>query len=106
MSQLVLHRRIAPHRIAAMILRYWYLLMSSWPRLLELLSWPALQIITWGFLQTYIAENAALFARAGGTLIGAVIVWDLLFRGQLGVSISFLVVGWARIRGNLMMSRL
>ncbi|HMI12487.1 MAG TPA: ABC transporter permease, partial [Bradyrhizobium sp.] len=48
MSQLVRHRGISPHRINAMILRYWYLLMSSWPRLLELIYWPALQIITWG----------------------------------------------------------
>src|SRR5579864_317862 len=106
MSQLVLHRRIAPHRIAAMILRYWYLLMSSWPRLLELLYWPALQIITWGFLQTYIAQNAGFFARAGGTLVGAVILWDILFRGQLGFSISFLEEMWARNLGNLMMSPL
>ena len=106
MSQLVLHRGIAPHRIAAMILRYWYLLMSSWPRLLELLYWPALQIVTWGFLQTYIASNAGFFAKAGGTLIGAVILWDILFRGQLGFSISFLEEMWARNLGNLMMSPL
>ncbi len=89
-----------------MILRYWYLLMSSWPRLLELLYWPALQIITWGFLQIYIAQNANFFARAGGTLIGAVILWDILFRGQLGFSISFLEEMWARNLGNLMMSPL
>src|SRR5271168_1192237 len=97
---------IAPHRIAAMILRYWYLLLSSWPRLLELLYWPALQIITWGFLQTYIGQNASFFARAGGTLMGAVILWDILFRGQLGFSISFLEEMWARNLGNLMMSPL
>jgi ABC-2 type transport system permease protein len=98
--------RIAPHRIGAMILRYWYLLLSSWPRLLELMYWPTLQIITWGFLQTYIAANAGFFARAGGTLIGAVILWDILFRGQLGFSISFLEEMWARNLGNLMMSPL
>jgi len=97
---------IAPHRIYAMILRYWYLLLSSWPRLLELLYWPALQIITWGCLQTYIVQNAWFFARAGGTLIGAVILWDILFRGQLGFSISFLEEMWARNLGNLMMSPL
>ena len=34
-SQVSHNRGIAPHRIGAMILRYWYLLMSSWPRLLE-----------------------------------------------------------------------
>ncbi|MGY3370951.1 ABC-2 type transport system permease protein [Bradyrhizobium sp. GM2.4] len=106
MTELSLHRGISVHRIGAMILRYWYLLLSSWPRLLELLYWPALQVITWGFLQLYIAQNANFFARAGGTLIGAVILWDILFRGQLGFSISFLEEMWARNLGNLMMSPL
>jgi ABC-2 type transport system permease protein len=105
-SNVALVRGIAPHRIGAMILRYWYLLMSSWPRLLELVYWPALQIITWGFLQNYISQNAGFFAQAGGTLIGAVILWDILFRGQLGFSISFLEEMWARNLGNLMMSPL
>jgi ABC-2 type transport system permease protein len=98
--------QIAPHRIGAMILRYWYILQSSWPRMLELVYWPMLQIITWGFLQTYITANAGFFARAGGTLIGAVILWDILFRGQLGFSISFLEEMWARNLGNLLMSPL
>jgi ABC-2 type transport system permease protein len=106
LSTIESHRGIAPHRIGAMILRYWYLLISSWPRLLELVYWPALQIVTWGFLQTYIAENAGFFARAGGTFIGAIILWDILFRGQLGFSISFLEEMWARNLGNLMMSPL
>src|SRR5947207_6485243 len=107
MSELAMHKRgIALHRINAMVLRYWYLLMSSWPRLLELIYWPALQIITWGFLQNYTAQNAGFFARAGGTLVGAVILWDILFRGQLGFSISFLEEMWARNMGNLMMSPL
>src|SRR5882672_7516543 len=103
MNGLALHGGLSVHRIGAMILRYWYLLLSSWPRLLELLYWPVLQVITWGFLQTYIAQNANFFARAGGTLIGAVILWDILFRGQLGFSISFLEEMWARNLGNLMM---
>jgi ABC-2 type transport system permease protein len=98
--------RISMHRVNAMVLRYWYLLMSSWPRLLELIYWPALQIITWGFLQSYISQTSGFFAQAGGTLIGAVILWDILFRGQLGFSISFLEEMWARNLGNLMMSPL
>jgi ABC-2 type transport system permease protein len=106
MSRLSLTSGISPHRIAAMILRYWYVLISSWPRLLELLYWPALQIITWGFIQNYVSQNAGFFARAGGTLVGAVILWDILFRGQLGFSISFLEEMWARNLGNLMMSPL
>src|SRR5215470_11665828 len=106
MSQVAVHRGLSMQRIGAMILRYWYLLLSSWPRLMELMYWPVLQVITWGFLQMYIAQNAGFFARAGGTLIGAVILWDILFRGQLGFSISFLEEMWARNLGNLMMSPL
>jgi ABC-2 type transport system permease protein len=106
MSELALQSGISFHRVGAMILRYWYLLRSSWPRLLELMYWPIMQVITWGFLQTYVAQNANFFLRAGGTLIGAVILWDILFRGQLGFSISFLEEMWARNLGNLMMSPL
>ncbi len=93
-------------RVAAMMLRYWYLLRSSWPRLIELVYWPTVQMLTWGFLQYYIAQNAGFFARASGTFIGAVLLWDILFRGQLGFSISFLEEMWARNIGNLMMSPL
>jgi ABC-2 type transport system permease protein len=93
-------------RIGAMMLRYWYLLRSSWPRLLDLVYWPTVQMVTWGFLQYYITANAGFFARAGGTFIGAVLLWDILFRGQLGFSISFLEEMWSRNLGNLMMSPL
>src|SRR6201996_8629249 len=96
----------SPRRVAAMVLRYWYLLRSSWPRMLELIYWPAVQMLMWGFLQLYISQNAGFFARAGGTFIGAVLLWDILFRGQLGFSISFLEEMWSRNIGNLMMSPL
>jgi ABC-2 type transport system permease protein len=93
-------------RVGAMVMRYWYLLRSSWARLIELIYWPAVQMLMWGFLQTYLSQNASFFARAGGTFIGAVMLWDILFRGQLGFSISFLEEMYARNLGNLMMSPL
>jgi ABC-2 type transport system permease protein len=96
----------APHRVAAMVLRYLYLLRSSWPRILELIYWPTMQLFVWGFLQLYISQNAGYFARAGGMFIGAVLLWDILFRGQLGFSVSFLEEMWARNLGNLMISPL
>jgi len=96
----------SPRRVGAMVLRYWFLLRSSWPRMLELIYWPAVQMLMWGFLQLYISTNAGFFARAGGTFIGAVLLWDILFRGQLGFSISFLEEMWARNMGNLMISPL
>jgi ABC-2 type transport system permease protein len=88
------------------VLRYWYLLRSSFARLIELIYWPAVQMLMWGFLQTYLAGQASLYAQAGGMLVGAVMLWDILFRGQLGFSISFLEEMYARNLGNLMISPL
>jgi ABC-2 type transport system permease protein len=73
---------------------------------LELIYWPAVQLLVWGFLQFYIAQNSGFFARAGGVFIGAVMMWDILFRGQLGFSISFLEEMWSRNLANLMISPL
>src|SRR5262245_66319589 len=92
----------SPRRVAAMVLRYWYLLRSSWARLIELIYWPAVQMLMWGFLQMYIGENASFFARAGGLFIGAVLLWDIRFRGQLGFCISFLNVVYSGKLDNLM----
>ena len=103
------HREIAgisPGRVWAMVLRYTYLLRSSWPRILDLIYWPAVQMLMWGFLQLYIGQNSGFFARAGGTFIAAVLLWDILFRGQLGFSVSFLEEMWSRNLANIMMSPL
>ena len=79
---------------------------SSWPRMLDLIYWPTVQMLMWGFLQLYVSQNSGFFAKAAGAFIGAVLLWDILFRGQLGFSISFLEEMYARNLGNLMMSPL
>lgn len=93
-------------RVGAMVLRHWYVLRSSWPRMLELVYWPAVEMLTWGFLQSYVGQTSGRFALAAGTFIGAVLLWDVLFRGGLGFSISFMEEMWAHNIGNLMMSPL
>src|SRR4029077_18101705 len=75
-------------------------------RVFDLMYWPAVQMLMWGFLQIYVAQNSGFFARAAGTFVAAVMLWDVLFRGQLGFSISFLEEMYARNMGNLMMSPL
>ncbi len=99
-------------RVAAMVKRYLYLLRSSWPRIFDLIYWPLVQMLTWGFLQTYLARAShagALSGRLGlaaGTLIGAMLFGTYLFRGQLGFSVSFLEEMWSRNIANLLMSPL
>jgi ABC-2 type transport system permease protein len=98
--------RFSPGRVGAMLQRYLYLLRSSWPRALELLYWPAIQMILWGFTSQFLMTNSSYVARAGGVLLAAVMLWDVMFRGQLGVSVSFLEELWSRNLGHLFVSPL
>jgi ABC-2 type transport system permease protein len=93
-------------RIGALIKRYIYLLRSSGVRLVELIYWPFLQMLTWGFLQKYLAGNTSPAAQAAGVLIGSVLLWDILFRSKIGFSTTFIEEMWSRNLGNLLISPL
>ncbi len=97
---------LSARRIGAMALRHFYLLRSSWPRLLEIVYWPAVQMTMWGFLQLGVSKQPGALAVAASTFLAAFLLWDILFRGQLGFSMSFLEEMWSRNLPNLMISPL
>lgn len=96
----------APRRIGALVMRNLYVLRTSWPRILELAYWPAMQMIGWGFITQFFMTNSSWVAQATGVLLGAVMLWDVLFRTQIGLSISFLEEIWSRNLGHLFVSPL
>src|SRR3546814_19294054 len=65
-----------------------------------------MQMIIWGFITESLYTNSSWVAQAFGVLLSAVLLWDVLFRGQLGFSLSFLEAMWARNLGNLFVSPL
>jgi len=105
-SDLVFEPVFSPRRIAALLLRHLYLLRSSWPRLVEMAYWPTVQLFLWGFMTKYLASHSGFFVQTFGMLLSAVMLWDVLFRGQLGVAISFLEEMWSRNLGHLFVSPL
>lgn len=98
--------RVSARRVGAMVLRHWFLLRSSWPRLLEIMYWPAVNLMTWGLVQTYVQQHSGFFAQAAGLIIGAMLLADVLIRSQQGFSFAFLEELWSRNLGNLLMSPL
>jgi ABC-2 type transport system permease protein len=93
-------------RIGAMLLRHLYLMRSSWTRVFDLMYWPVLQLLIWGFLTTYLATSSSPLMRAGGLLIGAALLWDVLVRGQFGMTLSLLEEMWSRNFANLFVTPL
>jgi ABC-2 type transport system permease protein len=93
-------------RVFAMVLRHLYILRGSWTRVLEMAYWPAINVIVWGFTTRFFVEHSSWVAQASGVLIGAVLLWDVMFRGNLGVALSFLEEMWSRNLGHLSVSPL
>ena len=93
-------------RVLALVLRHVYLLRGSWPRVLELMYWPTVQMILWGFITVFMVGHSSWVAQASGVLLSAVLLWDVLFRGQLGVSLVFMEEMWSRNLGHLFVSPL
>ena len=93
-------------RIGALVLRNMYLLRSSGPRILELMYWPTVQMVLWGFITLFLVSHSSWVAQASGVLISGVLLWDVLFRGQLGVSLVFMEEMWSRNLGHLFVSPL
>ncbi len=93
-------------RVGAMILRNLYVLRRSWPRILELAYWPLMQMLLWGFITVFFLQHSSWVAQAAAVLISAVLLWDVLFRANLGVSLPFTEEMWARNLGQLFVSPL
>jgi len=93
-------------RIRAMVRRYIYLWGSSGVRQVQLIYWPFLQMLTFGFLQKYLVGTSGPLAQAGGVLIGSVLLWEILFRTNIGFSATFVEEMWSRNLGNLLTSPL
>jgi len=93
-------------RVLAVMLRHLYVLRRSWPRLLELAYWPLIQMVLWGFVTKFFLGHSSWVAEAAGVLISAVLLWDVLFRANLGVSLPFIEEMWSRNLAQMFVSPL
>ena len=77
-------------RVAALGLRHGFVFRRSWPRVIDLLYWPVMNLLVWGFITNFFVSQSSWLAQAAGVLITGVLLWDVLFRTNLGVALSFL----------------
>lgn len=96
----------AAHRIYAMLLRYSYVLRRSWPRLMELFYWPTVQMLMWGLISKFMVNNSDFSSVVLVMLLGAVLLWDVMFRSHLGVALVFFEEVYSNNLGHLYLSPL
>lgn len=94
-------------RVWGLMYRHLALYKRSWPRLLELAYWPTLQMCIWGFTASFFAGRiGSAGATTLGMLLGAVLLWEVALRSQMGVALSFLEEIWSRNLGHVFVSPL
>ncbi|MBE9605010.1 ABC transporter permease [Acetobacteraceae bacterium H6797] len=99
--------RASCRRVWGLIYRHLALYRRSWPRVVELMYWPVLQMVVWGFITAYLAgvqQNLASYAA--GALLGGVLLWEVALRSQMGFALSFLEEIWSRNLGHIFVSPL
>ena len=100
------YARFSVRRVYGLVLRHLFLLRGSWTRIAELIYWPMINVVTWGFFSRFFVHHSDWLSQAAGVLIGAALLWDVLFRSNLGFSVSFLEEVWSRNLGHLAVSPL
>ena len=89
------------NKIFALSLRHVYLIKGSFPRILDLIYWPTIQIFLWGFISKFFTLNSSYFENTVGVILSAAILYDFLFRSSISYNMMFLEEIWSRNFTNL-----
>ncbi len=94
------------NRIYGLSLRHIYLIFGSFPRIIDLIYWPSIQIVLWGFISKFFTLNTEYYSNTVGVILTAAILYDFLFRTSISYNIMFLEEIWSRNFTNLFITPL
>ena len=94
------------HRMYALFLRHIYLIKSSFPRILDLIYWPTIQIVLWGFISKFFTLHSDFYNHTIGIILSCAILYDFLFRSSISFNMLFLEEIWSRNFTNLFVAPL
>ena len=57
------------HRMYALSIRHLYLIKGSFPRILDLIYWPTIQIILWGFISQFFTMHSDYYNNTIGVIL-------------------------------------
>ena len=89
------------NKIFALSLRHVYLIKGSFPRILDLIYWPTIQIFLWGFISKFFTLSSSFYNNTVGIILSAAILYDFLFRSSISYNMMFLEEIWSRNFTNL-----
>lgn len=89
------------HRVSAIILRHYFEAKHNFDRVMDMIYWPVIDVVVWGFLTIYLSRNNLAEINVAAVLLGAVILWSTFFSFQRDLAVGFLDELWSRNLLNL-----
>ena len=94
------------NKMYGLFLRHFYLIKGSLPRILDLIYWPTIQIILWGFISKFFSIYSDYYNNTIGIILTCAILYDILFRSSISFNMLFLEEIWSRNFTNLFIAPL
>ncbi|MEV6030975.1 ABC transporter permease [Nonomuraea sp. NPDC052116] len=91
-------------RVMGVVRRDFAALRRSPVRMFEILFWPTIELVLWGFVTLFLQAQRVPFVVA--FLLGAVLLWQVLQKASNEISIAFLEDIWSRNLLNVQVSPL
>ena len=88
-------------KIYGLFLRHFYVIKGSFPRIIDLIYWPTIQIILWGFISKFFSLYSNYYNDILGVILTSAILYDFLFRSSISFNMLFLEEIWSRNFTNL-----
>lgn len=89
-----------------MILRYSYIEMRDIGRMTDIFYWPVINLLLWGITSLFIQKNAPNLPFIILMIISGVVFWQVIWRGNMEVTMNFLEEMWNKNLINLYSSPL
>ena len=93
-------------RIWALALRHIYLHLGSWPRIVEMMYWPLVNLASWGFMSLYLTKRFTHIEALGSAIVAGVVLTEVFIRPSMMALMLFMEELWSRNLGHLFASPL
>ena len=82
------------YRIAALLHKYYYITINRIDRIFDIIYWPVIDLVIWGFTSSYIKELSDVNLLS--ILLGGIILWVFVWRASQDIAVFMLEDFWSR----------
>ncbi|MBD3314112.1 hypothetical protein GF345_06735 [Candidatus Woesearchaeota archaeon] len=89
------------YRVNALLLKFWFITRNSLDRVFEIVYWPFIGLLIWGFTANYVLDISS-HPQVLNVLLGGAVLWTFYQRAMQDIGVYILEDFWSRNVTNLL----